>query len=173
MADGSKIYNKLLLIIPASKRKVTKKIFFDIDKVLQRYILGQLMLSGLIGLLTFIAMIIFKVKFPIWISLLNAAFNIIPYFGPVFGALPAIIIAFIDSTSKGIYMTIAMFVIQQFEGNVFSPKITGDSVEMHPVLIIILLLIGDKIGGFLGMVIIIPIAVVVKVIYDDINYYFF
>ena len=173
LSDGNHIYNKLLLIIPNKKRNLIKKILNDIDKVLTRYISGQLLLSGLVGVLTFISLIIFKVKFPIWISILNALLNIIPYFGPFFGAIPAIVVAFLDSSSKGISVTIAMFIIQQIEGNIFSPKITGDSTDMHPVVIIILLLIGDKMGGFLGMLLIVPIAVIIKVLYDDINYYLF
>lgn len=127
----------------------------------------------IIGVLTFFILIIFKVKFPLWISLLNAAFNIIPYFGPIFGAIPAVVVAFIDSPIKGLYIMLAMIVIQQIEGNILSPQITGNSINMHPFMIIILLLIGDKFGGFMGMILVVPIAVIIKVIYDDINYYLF
>ena len=66
-----------------------------------------------------------------------------------------------------------MIVIQQIEGNILSPQITGNSINMHPFIIIILLLIGDKFGGFMGMILVVPIAVIIKVIYDDINYYLF
>lgn len=104
---------------------------------------------------------------------MNAAFNIIPYFGPIFGAIPAVVVAFIDSPIKGLYIMLAMIVIQQIEGNILSPQITGNSINMHPFMIIILLLIGDKFGGFMGMILVVPIAVIIKVIYDDINYYLF
>lgn len=173
LCDGNKIYNKVLLILPTEKRGITKKILNDIDRVLTRYIASQLLLSGLIGLLTFILLLIFKVKFPLWISILNAILNIIPYFGPVFGAIPAIIVALLDSPIKGLWISLGMLVIQQIEGNILSPKITGDSTDMHPMVIIILLLIGDKFGGFIGMILVIPIAVIIKVLYDDINYYLF
>lgn len=173
LCDGNKIYNKVLLILPTEKRGITKKILNDIDRVLTRYIASQLLLSGLIGLLTFILLLIFKVKFLLWISILNAILNIIPYFGPVFGAIPAIIVALLDSPTKGLWITLGMLVIQQIEGNILSPKITGDSTDMHPMVIIILLLIGDKFGGFIGMILVIPIAVIIKVLYDDINYYLF
>lgn len=173
LCDGNKIYNKVLLILPTEKRGITKKILNDIDRVLTRYIASQLLLSGLIGLLTFILLLIFKVKFPLWISILNAILNIIPYFGPVFGAIPAIIVALLDTPIKGLWISLGMLVIQQIEGNILSPKITGDSTDMHPMVIIILLLIGDKFGGFIGMILVIPIAVIIKVLYDDINYYLF
>ena len=173
LSDGRTLFNKALLILPSDRRAVIKKILYDIDKVLSRYIVGQFLLCMIIGVLTFFILIIFKVKFPLWISLLNAAFNIIPYFGPIFGAIPAVVVALIDSPIKGLYIMLAMIVIQQIEGNILSPQITGNSINMHPFMIIILLLIGDKFGGFMGMILVVPIAVIIKVIYDDINYYLF
>lgn len=173
LCDGSKIYNKILLLLPTEKRGITKKILSNIDRVLTRYITSQLLLSGLIGVLTFIMLLALKVKFPIWISILNAVLNIIPYFGPIFGAVPAVIVALLDSPVKALWVTIGMFLIQQLEGDILSPKMTGDSTEMHPFMIIILLLVGEKLGGFIGMVLVVPIAVIIKVLYDDINYYLF
>jgi predicted PurR-regulated permease PerM len=173
LCDGNKIYSKMLLLLPTSKRGLTKKILSDIDRVLTRYIASQLLLSGVIGALTLVILLILKVKFPLWISILNAILNIIPYFGPIFGAVPAVIVALLDSPIKALWVIVGMFVIQQLEGDILSPKITGDSTEMHPFVIIILLLIGDKFGGFIGMVLVVPIAVIIKVLYDDINYYLF
>ena len=106
-------------------------------------------------------------------SILNGIFNIIPYFGPILGGIPVIFVALLDSTSKGIITTIVILIIQQIEGNLLSPKITGDSTNMHPLIIVILLLIGEKIGGVIGMIFIIPLAVIFKVMYEDINYYLF
>lgn len=173
LCDGSRIYNKILLLLPTKKRGITKKILSDIDRVLTRYITSQLLLSGLIGILTFILLLMLKVKFPLWISILNAILNIIPYFGPAFGAIPAVIVALLDSPMKALWVVVGMFIIQQVEGDILSPKITGDSTEMHPFVIIILLLLGDKFAGFIGMVLVVPLAVMIKVLYDDINYYLF
>lgn len=173
LCDGNRIYNKSLLLLPTEKRNLTNKIIGDIDRVLTRYITSQLLLSGVIGILTFILLLILKVKFPLWISILNAMLNIIPYFGPVFGAVPAVIVALLDSPMKALWVIVGMFIIQQLEGDILAPKMTGDSTDMHPFVIIILLLIGDNVGGFIGMILVVPIAVIIKVLYDDINYYLF
>ena len=173
LCDGNKIYNKSLLLLPTEKRGITKKILKDIDRVLTRYITSQLLLSGVIGALTFVLLLILKVKFPLWISILNAILNIIPYFGPIFGAIPAVIVALLDSPIKALWVIIGMFVIQQLEGDILAPKMTGDSTDMHPFVIIILLITGDNFGGFIGMILVVPIAVIIKVLYDDINYYLF
>jgi predicted PurR-regulated permease PerM len=173
LCDGNKIYSKSLLLLSTEKREITRKFLSDIDRVLTRYIASQLLLSGLIGMLTFILLLILKVKFPLWISILNAILNIIPYFGPIFGAVPAVIVALLDSPIKAFWVIIGMFIIQQIEGDILAPKMTGDSTDMHPFVIIILLLMGDTFGGFLGMILAVPIAVIIKVLYDDINYYLF
>ena len=173
LADSKLIYNKLLLVFPTDKRVIVKNINKNIDKILSRYILSQLLLCLIIGVLSFILLLILRVKFPLGLSIINAVANIIPYFGPIIGGVPIIFIALTGSVTKGIIAAIGVILIQQVEGNFLAPKITGDSTNMHPIIIIILLVLGDKIGGVIGMVLIVPIAVIIKVIYDDIDYYLF
>lgn len=173
LADGPMIGSKIMLLFPVSKRTLIKSISSDIDKVLGKYILSQFILCIIIGVLSFISLIILKVQFPMLLSIFNGIINIIPYFGPIFGAIPAIMIALIDSPIKAVYTAVVFFVIQQVEGNILSPQITASTISMHPLTIIILLLIGEKIGGFIGMILAIPLGVVIKVLWEDIDYHLF
>jgi predicted PurR-regulated permease PerM len=173
LSEGELIENKLLLMVPINKRAVIKKILTDIDKALGRYIFSQFILCLIVGVLTFFVLIFFKVQFPVLLSIFNAVINIVPYFGPLIGAIPAIIVALLQSPTKALYTTLFLFLIQQVEGNLLSPQITASSIKMHPLLIIILLLIGEKIGGFFGMILAIPIGVIIKVIYEDIDYHMY
>lgn len=173
LADGEFIYNRLLLIFPTNKRILIKRINNNIDRILSKYIVSQLLLCGIIGILSFILLLVLRVKFPFVLSLINAFANIIPYFGPIIGGVPIIFIALTGSVTKGILAAVGVMIIQQVEGNFLAPKMTGDSTNMHPIIIIILLIIGEKLGGVIGMVLIVPIAVIIKVVYDDINYYLF
>lgn len=173
LADGDLIYKKLLLIFPTDKRILIKNINNNIDKILSRYILSQLLLSLIIGALSFVLLLVLRIKFPLVLSIINAIANIIPYFGAIIGGVPIIFMALTGSVTKGILAAIGVFLIQQVEGNFLAPKITGDSTNMHPIIIIILLILGEKIGGVIGMVLIVPIAVIIKVVYDDIDYYLF
>ncbi|MDZ7543428.1 AI-2E family transporter, partial [Clostridium perfringens] len=141
LVDGDLIYNKLLLILPTEKRIITKKLISHIDKVLARYIISQFLLSGIIGVLTFAVLMIIGVKFALILGIFNGVLNIIPYFGPIIGGVPAIFVALMESPNKALWTLIAVFIIQQIEGNILSPKITGDSTNMHPIIIIILLLV--------------------------------
>ncbi|MBS5937649.1 AI-2E family transporter [Clostridium sp.] len=173
LVDGELLFHKLLLILPTEKRIVIKKVLTHIDKVLSRYIVSQLFLSLIIGVITSIALLILGVNFAIPLGIFNGILNIIPYFGPIIGGLPAVFVALISSPKKALLTALVVFLIQQIEGNILSPKITGDSTNMHPIIIIILLLIGEKLGGFVGMIIAVPIGVIIKVIYEDINDYLF
>lgn len=173
LCEEEKIYDRLLLFVPSNSRDVTQKIMKDINKILTRYVIAQLMLSVLITCVTFIILIIYKIKFPLLLALLNGIFNIIPYFGPVFGALPIIFAGLLKSPTVAVYMFIWMYILQLIEGNIISPKITGDSVNMHPFIVIILLIFGGEVGGLLGMLLVVPIGVMVKVIYEDLNYYMY
>ena len=173
IVDKNYINNKLLMLFPVAIRGMIKKIAEDIDKILTRYITSQLILSLFMWIATFIALAYLKVDFPIILSLLNGIFNIIPYFGPILGGLPALFMAFIRSPETGIYTLIFLIIIQQIEGNLIAPKITSDFVSMHPITVIILLIVGGKIGGAIGMILAVPIGVIIKVVYEDLNYYLF
>ena len=173
LSDSENMINKALITLPPEGRNVTKKIIEDIDKVLGRYILSQLVLCGIITIATFIILVSLKVEFPLVLSLINGIFNIIPYFGPIFGAIPAIFIALLISPKTALYTALWLFALQQIEGSLLSPKIIGDSISMHPLTVIFLLIIGGELGGVLGMILAVPVGVVIKVICEDLNYYLF
>ncbi|EJO5348037.1 AI-2E family transporter [Clostridium botulinum] len=173
LASGENIIQKFFILFPIKIRSIVKNICEDIDKILARYIISQMILCLIIAVLTFLVLIILGIKFPILLALTNGFLNIIPYFGPVIGSVPAILIAFTKSPKVAIWALILLYAIQQLEGDILSPKITGDSVDMHPLTVILLLLIGGKIYGFIGMVLAVPIGVIIKIIYEDLNYYLF
>lgn len=173
LAYGDLVSNKFLYFCPMDKRELLRNLGKDVDKVLGKYILGQLSLSLVVGIMTFIGMLILELKFPLLLAVLNALLNIVPYFGAILGAIPAILVAVIEGPTKILWVILTFIIIQQIEGNLVAPKITAESIDMHPILIIVLLLIGEKVGDLIGMVFIVPIAVVIKVIYEDLDYYMF
>ena len=173
LCDSENMINKALIVFPPESRNVIKKIIEDIDKVLGRYIISQLILCGIISIATFLILMFMKVDFPLILSLINGIFNIIPYFGPIFGVIPIILIALLASPKIALYTALWLFALQQIEGSILSPKIIGDSISMHPLTVILLLVIGGKVGGILGMILAVPLGVVIKVVYEDLNYYLF
>ena len=173
MSDGKKIFNNISIIIPMKKRNIILKIIKDMNNVLSRYVAVQVTLSLIIGMLTFFILFVYKVKFPVLLSLLNAILNIIPYFGPIFGAIPCILMAIMQSPKTALWVAGWLLLLQQFEGNILSPKLTSDKIDIHPLLLIIILVVGGKFGGFIGMVLAVPLCIIFKIVYQNLNYYMY
>ena len=90
-------------------------------------------------------------KYPLLLGLIIGITNVIPYFGPVIGAIPAVIIASALSV-KMIIITVCIILVMQFlEGNILSPLIVGKSLHMHPLVIMLALLLGGEIGGIIRL----------------------
>ncbi len=173
LAHGEYLTNKIMLIFPVNEREIIKNFGKDIDKVLSRYVLSQIELSLIVMVMSFLLLTIFRVKFAIVLAIINGVFNIIPYFGPILGMLPALVIALMDGPIKFILILIGLGAIQQIEGNFIAPQVTASSTDMHPLIIIVLLVLGEKLGGLIGMILIVPLFVILKVVYDDLDYYLF
>ena len=103
-------------------------------------------------------------KYPLVLGTIIGITNVIPYFGPIIGAIPAMIIAATMSGKMVMTVVIIVLVLQFLEGNVLSPLIVGKSLHMHPLFIMLALLAGGELGGITGMILSIPILAVLKVI---------
>ena len=173
LAHGKYLSNKIMLIFPVSQREIIKSFMNDIDKVLSRYVLSQIELSVIVIIMTFILLTVLGIRFALILAIINGLFNIIPYFGPILGMIPALSIALVSNPLKCILTFIGLGAIQQIEGNFIAPQVTASSTDIHPLIIIILLVLGEKLGGIIGMILIIPLFVILKVVYDDLDYYLF
>ena len=173
LCDGEKILNGMIRYVPVESRNIVRRALVHIDKVLERYIITQFELCGIVGILTYIILIFTGIKFAFVLSLINAIFNIIPYFGPLIGGIPIFILASFTSIEKAIWLIIWLNLIQQIEGNVVGPKMMADSVSSHHLTILLLLLIGGSLGGIIGMIVVVPFWVMLKVLYEDLDYYLF
>lgn len=148
---------------PKKWRKKGTLFLKDIDESLGSYIRGQLLICMLIGSLSALLFWIFHLRYPLILGLIVGATNVIPYFGPIIGAVPAVIIAATSSVKLVIITVVIVFGLQFLEGNILSPFIVGKSLHMHPLIIMIALTAGGEIGGILGLILAVPVLVVVKV----------
>ncbi len=136
----------------------------DLDRSLGSYIRGLLLLSVFIGVLTYIILLFFRMKYSLLLSVIIGITNIIPTFGPIIGAIPALLIAVTISKAMVIKVLITIIVLQIVEGNLLAPVIMGKSLHMHPLVIMIALVLGEEIGGLLGLVFSVPILAVLRVV---------
>lgn len=166
LTEEEKISSSALKLFADKSQNKIKLIFHEINKTLIKYFTGQIILSFIVMVLTFVLLCITGVKLALLLAAINGALNIIPYFGPLAGIFPITIIAMLKSRITAFYVFIGLLAIQQIEGNIIAPKIIGDSVKIHPVIIIMLLIIGEKIGGIFGMIIIVPVAAIFRILFS-------
>src|SRR5690606_8042174 len=126
------------------------------------FFVGKIIDSFIIGLLCFIGCLIMKVPYALLISLIVGVTNMIPYFGPFIGMIPAAVITLFESPIKALWVTIFIFALQQFDGLYLGPKILGIQVGMKPLWIITAILIGGGFFGVWGMLFAVPIAAVIR-----------
>ncbi|HEY4551708.1 MAG TPA: AI-2E family transporter [Bacillaceae bacterium] len=127
------------------------------------YIRGQLIVCTVIGSIAALSFWLLGLQYPVMLGAIIAFTNIIPYFGPVIGAVPVLAIALLSSVKQAVIAVIIVFSLQFLEGNILSPYIVGKSINMHPLFIIGALLAGGEAAGIVGMVVAVPILAVVKV----------
>ncbi|MBS4173639.1 AI-2E family transporter [Bacillus sp. FJAT-49736] len=148
---------------PKKWRKQAKSFLKDVDESIGGYIRGQLLVCFLIGVISTIAFWLLNIKYPILLGLIIGITNVIPYFGPIIGAIPAAVIAVTISAKHLLYVLVIMFILQFIEGNILSPLIVGKSLHLHPIFIIFALILGEEIGGILGLILAVPVLAIVKV----------
>lgn len=162
--DWEKIKAGVLNLLTPSLRRDTETLTGEIDTVCIGYLKGHLLVSALVGLATGIAAMIIGVDFALAIGIISGLSNLIPYFGPILGGIPAIILALTQSWQDGAYMAAAIIVIQMLESNLLTPKIVGQRLGMSPLFVVFALMVGGELLGVLGMLVALPVAATLRII---------
>lgn len=165
--------NNVYRFIKESQRKSqgnknSDKVIGGVKHSLYQYIKGMLLVMLVVGVLTYLGLLILGIKYALFLGILTALLTPLPYIGVIIsGAIPIIIAILTKDSAWYIFGVLAVFAIVQFlEGNVITPKIMGNNVNINPLMIIISLVVFGAISGFLGMILTVPILAVVKVVID-------
>lgn len=126
------------------------------NEIFGGFIIGKLIDSAIIGVLCFIGLSILKMPYTLLVSVIVGVTNIIPFFGPYIGAIPSAILIMLEDPMKGIYFIIFVLILQQFDGNILGPKILGNSTGLSAFWVIVAILLGGGLFGFVGMVMGVP-----------------
>ncbi|MGI6586367.1 MAG: AI-2E family transporter [Lutisporaceae bacterium] len=158
------LYDKTVkAFIKEQKNEKLSSLFEDINLILSQFIRGQLLAALIVGILSSIGLSIIRLDFAILIGMTAGIANIIPYFGPIIGSFPAIIVGLLSgSPIKAFLAVIVLVAVQQIDGTLISPRIVGNSVGLHPVFVMLSIIIGSAYLGLLGMLIAVPIAAIIK-----------
>ncbi|PIT90914.1 hypothetical protein COU17_03075 [Candidatus Kaiserbacteria bacterium CG10_big_fil_rev_8_21_14_0_10_49_17] len=129
---------------------------------------GQLLLALIVGVLVYLGLTILDVKHALLLALIAALFELIPVFGPILSAIPATIVGFVDGGATIGLLVIGLYIIiQQFENHLIYPLVVTKVVGVPPLLVILALLVGAQLAGFLGIILSVPVAAVIQELVSD------
>lgn len=128
---------------------------------------GELALMALVGIFSYIGLLILGIPFALPLAILAGLFEIIPYLGPILAGIPAVIIGLSLSPLMGLAVLALYFLIQQVENYVFVPKVMEKSAGVNPIITLVALVIGLKIAGVIGAVISIPIVITIQLLSEE------
>ncbi len=126
------------------------------NDVFYGFIIGKIIDSIIIGFICYFGMTILGLPYRLLTSVIVGVTNIIPVFGPYIGAVPTVIIIFLTEPRLGIYFMIFVLVLQQFDGNLIGPKILGDSTGISTFWVVVSIVVGGGLFGFMGMLLGVP-----------------
>ncbi|SFL79440.1 Predicted PurR-regulated permease PerM [Gracilibacillus orientalis] len=163
LKDYQQLQRGILKIIPQKYQSFTKKLAHDMEESLGQYIRGQILVCFLVGLVSYFLLRWIGMNYAVVLATIIGFTNFIPYFGPIIGAIPAVLIAFTMSTKMVLYVFLVVLAVQLLEGNLLSPFIVGKSIHIHPVYLILTLFIAAKTTGVVGMLLAVPFLAVARV----------
>ena len=148
--------NFLRIIAPLHHEEYILDLWSRTEAKIGRWIQGQLLLAAIIGPMVFIGLSLMQIEYAMILAIVAAVFELIPVFGPVLAAVPAVLIAFTGNATLGL-MVIGFYVlVQQFENHLIYPLVVKKVIGVNPLIVIISLVVGYEIAGVLGMILAIP-----------------
>lgn len=160
----------LRIVTPKPQQAYVLSLWRRAQEKIGLWMQGQLLLGVIIGVLVFLGLMILGVKHALVLAVIAAVFEIIPVFGPTLSAVPAVTIAFVDGGATLGFLTIALYVIaQQFENHLIYPLVVTRVVGVPPLLVILALICGGELAGFLGIILSVPLAATIQELARDIE----
>jgi len=160
----------LRIVTPIKEQAYVLHLWKRSQEKIGKWMQGQLMLALIVGVLLYLGLTILGVQYALLLAVLAALFELIPVFGQILAAIPAVAVGFTQGgITEALLVTGLFVVVQQFEANLFYPVVVKKVVGVPPLRVILSLIIGLKLVGFLGVVLSVPIACAIQEFVSDID----
>ena len=166
--DATSVRRVLRRLVPNDYRTDFDQIWRRVRRMLYAYVRGQIIVAGLIGILSGIACAALGLPDAVALGLIAGVTAIVPYLGPFIGAVPAVLVGLAGGPLKALLVALAYFVISNVILNFVYPKVMGDAVKLSPLLVIVALIAGFSWAGILGMFVAVPLAATLRILFDHI-----
>lgn len=178
LKDGKRIKRGFFNSLPNRYFETVYGLLYEIDRKIGSYIRGQLLRSTIIGCLTFLGLRLFGLKYSLLLGIFAGLMNLIPYAGPLIGAIPAVVLAALNQAGEQallshlsffplvVHIIFVYLVVQTLDAVWIAPYILGWSVDIHPLGIVLLLLFGNQLFGWWGIILAVPVASIFQLIFQ-------
>ncbi len=168
LKDTDRLRNVFIKVLPARFKSQASDIIDKINNVGGRYIRGQILISIIVGILCTVILLILRVDFPVLLGFICGVFNLVPFLGPIIGAIPAALAALFISPIKALLVILLFVGVHQLDSYVISPNIMKFQVGVHPAIVIFSIIAGGAVFGPIGLLLAVP---TVAVIQEILKYY--
>lgn len=154
----------LTLVLPNKASSLLNGTLHEIDVVLSLFIRGALLDALFVAILSSIGLSILGIEFAVFIGVFAGLCNVIPYFGPVLGMIPAFIMGWLtEDFIHGLLAIVVLLIVQQIDSNIIYPKVVGSSTGLHPLAVLLAVSVFGYFGGIIGMLLAVPAAGVIQI----------
>lgn len=165
LADREKIQLRLELLAPARIRRLAVRAGRTLSRELRLYLRGQITIALAVGILAGVTLTFIGIPGSPLMGVFVGIFNVIPYFGPIIGGIPAMLMALSVSWQKALICLGALFLVQQIDGLVISPRVMGNITGFSPAVVLLALFAGGSVGNILGMLLALPALMALRTLY--------
>ena len=162
------IANVLKIVTPKEHEVYVIDLWRRTQKKIGKWLQGQIMLGVVVGVSVYIGLTLLGVKYALVLAIIAALFELIPIVGPIMAAIPSVLLAAIQAPLLGLWGIGLYVIVQQMENHVIYPLVVRKAVGVPPLLVIISLLIGGKLGGLVGVILAVPIAAAIVEYVNDV-----
>lgn len=164
LRDRERLALHLELLVPSAFRRTAVRMASSVHHEIGIFLRGQLLISAVVAVLSALALMIVGVRPFLALGLITGIFNMIPYFGPILGAIPAVLTALMQSPFTALLAAAALLAVQQLDSLMISPRIMGSLTGLHPAVVLLSITLGGSLMGLIGMLLAIPFALAVRAV---------
>ncbi|NLM46811.1 MAG: AI-2E family transporter [Firmicutes bacterium] len=163
LRDMDALKRSLVLLFPKKYRSWFVSMGSEMDRTLGAYFRGILVISFLVAVLTYVGLALVGLDYALILGILAGLTNVIPYFGPIIGAIPAVLLALLTSPALALKAGLVYVVVQQLESQIITPQVLGRSLGLHPLVVIFVLILGGKLYGLPGLIFAVPFTAIIRI----------
>jgi predicted PurR-regulated permease PerM len=168
LIDAHRLRNMILLVYPPEVRAERRATLRRIARRMSSWLSGQLILSGIIGVATFIGLLILRVPYAAPLALFATLGQMVPVIGPILGAVPALVIAILQSRWQFWSVLVMTILLQRVENFFIAPHVMSRKVAISPLSVFVAFMVGASLLGIVGAIMAIPVAAIVQVAFEEV-----